>query len=324
MNMDSSTEHILLVFIILILVVGIGYCINTSREGFEESIDSEVDIDADKEPEDEPDRTTRPQTTISNISNISNVSRNASNNASQSTNVKALSAAIRNQLSSIPDSTTQENLSKELSTLQALLERYSTLDIPIVMNDAGKICSMWGDYANGRYRQERNNCLALDNSNILKCLDESGSPSTCNNIMADGYISSKSSISYQPMLNSATSVIVNSIPGITSQVNDMNKNATVIITSLADRGSIRLQQDELIHNNNENMVYKKKLMEENTEKLGKKQNETNINQNDFSSFMSQITNADSTGNIYYKIIIGLVIIILIVGIMNFLFSNILS
>ena len=104
----------------------------------------------------------------------------------------------------------------------------------------------------------------------------------------------------------------------------MNKNATVIITSLADRGSIQLQQDELIRNNNEHMAYKNKLMEENTEKLGKKQNETNINQNDFSSFMNQITNTDSLGNTYYRIIIGLVIAVVIMGMLNFLFSNILS
>jgi hypothetical protein len=65
-------------------------------------------------------------------------------------------------------------------------------------------------------------------------------------------------------------------------------------------------------------------MEENTEKLAKKQNETNINQNDFSSFMNQITNTDSLGNTYYRIIIGLIIAVVIMGMLNFLFSNILA
>ena len=318
MNMDTSTEHIFLVFIILILVVGIGYWINTSKERF---VDNDVD-----ETDYEKASTTIPQTTISSVSS----------DAPQVTNSIALSDSIRNQLSNISDSTTQENLSKELSNLQTLLQRYASLDIPIVMNDSGKICSMWSEYSNGRFRQQQNQCMALDdntlltntpvlgNTNILKCLDTSGTPTSCNNIMTDGYISSKSSIPYQPMLDSATSIVVNSLSGINLQVNDMNKNATMIITSIADRGSIQLQQDELIRNNNENMAYKNKLMEENTEKLGKKQNETNINQNDFSSFINKITNADAKGQIYFKIIIGLIIIIMIVGIFNFLFSNILS
>jgi hypothetical protein len=319
MDIDSSTEHIILVFTILILAVGIGYWINsTSKERFQENIDTDLDIDAGDEPDTEPDITTIPQTTISNTPATSNTPVQAKQPHT------ALSEVIKNQLSSISDSTTQENLNKELTNLQALLKRYSTLDIPIVMNDAGKICSMWGEYSNGRYRQEKNQCLALDNTNILKCLDTSGTPSTCGNMMTDGYISSKSHIKYQPMLNSATSKIVNSIPTITAQTSNMNKNVSAIITSLADRGSIYLQQEELVRNNNENMAYKKKLMLDNTEKLAKKQNETNINQNDFSSFMEKITNTDSIANIYYRIIIGLVITILIVGILNFLFSNILS
>jgi hypothetical protein len=104
----------------------------------------------------------------------------------------------------------------------------------------------------------------------------------------------------------------------------MEQTANTIITSLSDRGSIQLQQKDIIINNNENMAYKNKIMEDNIEKLNKKQNDTNINQNNFSSFMSYISDADSISNVYYKITLGLVITIIIMGILNFLFSNILS
>jgi hypothetical protein len=299
MDMKTETEHIFLTFIILILAIGIGYWLNTSREGFDDNTDS--------------DRTTIPQTTTALGSTVS-----------QATNPMALSAAIDNQLSGVSDSTTRDTLQTQLTNLQSLLNRYATLDTPIIMNDEGQVCSMWGDYSNGRFRQQQNQCLELDNTNILKCINATGTTSTCSNIMSDGYINRKSNINYQPMLDSATSTVINAIPSITSQVDNMNQNADTIITSLADRGSIQLQQDELIRNNNENMVYKNKLMEENTEKLAKKQNETNINQNDFSSFMNQITNTDSLGNTYYRIIIGLIIAVVIMGMLNFLFSNILS
>ena len=298
MDMKTDTEHIFLTFIILILAIGIGYWLNTSREGFDDNTDS--------------DSTTIPQTTT------------ALGTIPQAINPMALSAAIDNQLSGVSDSTTRDTLQSQLTNLQTLLKRYTTLDTPIVMNEEGQVCSMWGDYSNGRYRQEQNQCLALDNTNILKCINATGTPSTCSNIMSDGYITSKSNINYQPMLDSATSTVINAIPSITSQVDNMMQTADTIITSLADRGSIQLQQQDIIKNNNENMVYKNKLMNDNTEKLSKKQNETNINQNDFSSFMNQITNTDSLGNTYYRIIIGLVIAVVIMGMLNFLFSNILS
>jgi hypothetical protein len=104
----------------------------------------------------------------------------------------------------------------------------------------------------------------------------------------------------------------------------MNQIANALITSLSDRGSIQLQQQDIIQNNNDNMIYKNKIMNDNKEKLAKKQNETNINQHNFSSFINQITNADSSANTYFKIIIGLFIAVVIMGILNFLFSNILS
>lgn len=331
--MNTNIEHIYLIFIILILAIGTGYWINTSRskEGFEENntYDLDIDIDEEEESDSELDRTTKPQITNPQQAILQMSARTSIHNTkSQATDSVLLSAAINNQLSSIPDTTIRNILQTQLTNLQTLLSRYATLDTPIVMNDVGQLCSMWNDYAGGRYREQKNQCLALDNkdsrNNLLKCLDTTGTPTTCSNIIADGYIIGKSNIQYQPMLDSATSSIINALPTITSKVSDMKQIADTIITSLADRGSILLQQKELIHNNNENMAYKNKIMNDNTEKLAKKQNETNINQNDFSSFLNQISNTDSAANIYYKIIIGLLIAIVIMGILNFLFSNILS
>jgi hypothetical protein len=301
--MNTNVEHIFLIFIILILSIGIGYWFNTtSKEGFDNT-EAITTISP---------QTTSPQTT-SPLETIP-----------QTTNSNPLSEAISNQLSNISDSTMRDTLQTQLTNLQSLVDRYSTLDIPIVMNDAGQICSMWNDYEGGRYRQQQNQCLALDDTNILKCLDTSGLSTTCNNILSDGYITNKSNINNQPLLSSAASTAVNALPGITNQIAKMEQTANTIITSLSDRGSIQLQQKDIITNNNENMAYKNKIMEDNIEKLNKKQNDTNINQNNFSSFMSYISDADSISNLYYKITLGLVITIIIIGILNFLFSNILS
>ena len=306
--MKTDTDHILLVFIILILAIAIGYWFNTTREGFYDGSNAGSGAGYNI--------TTMPQTTTSHETLPSTMA--------QDTNHITLSAAISKQISDVSDSTTRDILQTQLTNLQTLLNRYATLDTPIVMNDDGQVCAMWGDYDGSRYRQEQNQCVALDNTNILKCLDATGTPSTCNNIMADGYINRKSNINYNPILDSAASTVINAIPNITSQIDNMNNIANTIITSLTDRGSIQLQQQDILKNNNENMVYKNKLMNDNTEKLSKTQNETNINQNNFSSFINQISNSDSTANTYFKIIIGLLIAIVLMGILNFLFSNILS
>jgi len=284
--MTTTTEHIYLIFLILVLVIGIGYWYNTSKEHFENDY-------------------TIPSTT------------NATTASSPT-----FSASINNQLSGISNTTIRTTLQTQLNILKNLLERYSTLDIPIIMNDKGQICNAWGDYAGKRYQQEQNKCVVIDNSNVPKCLDSTRQPSTCNSMLADGYINGKSNINTQPILETATSVIVNSLPQITMETERMNKIVDDIITSLSDRGSIKLQQEEIIKNNNENMVYKNTIMNDNTKKLTQKQNETNINQNIFSHSKEQITNTESTKNIYYKILIGIIIAILIMGLLNFLFSNI--
>lgn len=312
MKTETETENILLVFIIIILAIAIGYWFNTTREGFYDGSNDGSNAGSNAAAV----ITTIPQTTTSQ--------ETLPSTTTQATNHITLSAAISKQISDVSDSKTRDILQTQLTNLQALLNRYATLDTPIVMNDDGQVCSMWGDYDGGRYRQEQNQCVALDNTFVMKCLDAIGTPNTCNNIMADGYINRKSNINYNPILDSAASTVINAIPNITSQIDNMNNIANTIITSLTDRGSIQLQQQDILKNNNENMAYKNKLMNDNTEKLSKTQNETNINQNNFFSFINQITNLDSTANTYLKIIIGLIIAIVIMGILNFLFSNILS
>jgi hypothetical protein len=297
--MSFETEHIILTFLILVLAIGTGYFLNISREGFDAIA------------------TTTPQTTLP----ITTVS---SETVPQTTASNTLSAAIKEQISGLTDSSIQDTVQTQLDNLQSLVNRYATLDIPIIMNDSGQICSVWGDYANGRYRQQQNQCIALDDDNTPKCLGTDGNINPCGNILADGFINTKSNINYQSLINSAASNVINAIPNITSQIDKMDQQVNSIITSITDRGSIQLQQNDIITNNNENMVYKNKLMNDNAEKLNKKQNDTNINQNKFSSFISYITDVNSTTNIYYKIIIGLIITIIIMGILNFLFSNILS
>jgi hypothetical protein len=341
MSVDDKTitSNILLSFIILIVAIGIGYWLNTRRNGLEgfdggaisvptnTSADAfplppfpfanyEVITDSTSEDSNEPTvpATTMPQATM------------PIRLAPLPTTIapKTLPTDITQQLDTISDATLRTSLESTFLDIQSILTRYSNLDVPIIMNDTGQICNIWGNYARGKYSQNSNECQALDNSGNLQCLNNANTPSRCSMLMQDGYINNRNTIDYKPFLTNVVSSVIDNIPITDNDITNMNENADTIIKSFADRSYIHSQQKNIIMNNNQNMTDKKKLIEKGIEQLGEKQNETNINQNNFSLFRNQISESDSLSSIYYKITLGLVITIIIIGILNFLFSNILA
>lgn len=335
-----TTSNIILSFIILILAIGIGYWLNRNNyiigtEGFDgDIIPTQPNID---EFPIEPNPFSSPSTN-SNTSEGSGEYRIPSTTSAatmpQGTipltspppipDIPALPASVTQQLDSFTDAAVKASLESQLLNLQNLLARYARLDVPIIMNDAGQICNMWGNYAAGKYSPEANQCLSIDDSGVLKCLDNSSTPSRCSKLFTDGYIASKNTIDYTPLLNNITNTIIQAAPITDAQIATMNQDADTLITSFADRTSIQQEQKDIINNNNLNMEDKKKIIEKEQERLSDKQNETNLNQSNFREFRDDINNSKSKGNIYYKILFGLIVTIIIMGILNFLFSNILA
>ena len=81
------------------------------------------------------------------------------------------------------------------------------------------------------------------------------------------------------------------------------------------------QQLYFIEYNDSNLNDKKKLIDNSKDEFEKVENDLNINKMNFSIFLDQNNNNDSITNLYYKIIYGLIIFIIVIGILNFLFSE---
>jgi len=248
----------------------------------------------------------------------------AANNVATNSATGILPDSVANQLANITDPSSRQVLENQLIALKQLLDRYTTLDIPITVNDNGKLCSSWGSYKNGEYYNESNNFLIIDNSNSYKCLDDNGIPNSCNKLYTDNYINNWSKLNYNTLLDITVNGLISNVAIINSQINKMNQEADNIINKYADMNSLQMQQLDIISNIKTNMEDKKRIMEENKQKLSEKQNDTNLNQNNFSKFMEDLNNKESWNSIYYRVIIGLIITIIVLGILNFLFSNILS
>ena len=263
-----------------------------------------------------PDINTFPTQTATQPPTPNNVS--ASGNSSNPSNLGNLDNI------NIPDITTKNIVVQSLKDLQTGLQRFSNIDAPISINDDGNTCIVWGNYNNGKYRANDNNCTIVDNTNnVRKCLRANGGLATCNNLYSDGYIDRMNNIETQPLIEQSQAKIIYNI-GNTKY--DLDSKSTAIdgfINDLITKRNLENQQLYFINYNTDNLQEKQNTMNKINKELTDKKTELNLNQVSFSQFLDNNNNNENLKNIYYKIAIGLVISIIVVGVMYVMFSNIL-
>ena len=96
-----------------------------------------------------------------------------------------------------------------------------------------------------------------------------------------------------------------------------------IFNDLIAKRNLENQQLSFILYNTNNIDDKQKLIDKLKDDFETSENDVNINQIEFSNFLDNNRNSDSIINIYYKLIIGIIVSIVIMGILNILFSNLL-
>ena len=79
---------------------------------------------------------------------------------------------------------------------------------------------------------------------------------------------------------------------------------------------------DFIKYNTANLDDKQKLIDKTTKEFEKNENEVNINKINFSRILASNSSNDSKSSLYYKIIVGLLITIIVLGVLYILFSNI--
>lgn len=224
----------------------------------------------------------------------------------------------------ISDTSIKNIVSTSLKELQSGLERFSYLDAPISINDNGQTCMPWDNYNNGKYKANENHCIVPDNtSNKRKCLSATGLLSSCNNFYSDGYIEKMNTINITPIIDKAKAQILFNLGNTNIDLASKNEEIDKLITTLITQRNLENQQLYFIKYNTDNIEDKQKNIDKINKEVIDKQTELNLNQVAFSQFLENNTVNEQRSTLYYKITIGLIITITILGILNLLFSNIL-
>jgi hypothetical protein len=294
---EITTLNIYLLFIIIIIIIAIVYIQQKKSVKRIENFDDATDTDTET-------ITTSPQIDYQRTT-------------------PTIGATSFNNIN-IQDSYTKNIVVQSLKDLEMGLDRYSYLDAPVIVNDEGKICMNWGNYSNGKYSVNENKCIVPDSSGtVRKCLNITGSLSSCDLFYNDGYIERMNTININPLVEQTKAAILYNIGNNNLDLVEKNKELDKTISDLITKRNLEIQQLYFINYNTNNLSEKQKNIDKINKIVSDKQTEVNLNQVSFSQFLETNNSNEKLAAIYYKIAIGLIISIIIMGILSVLFSNIL-
>jgi hypothetical protein len=230
--------------------------------------------------------------------------------------------------SEIPNLIAKNNINNQISTLETIFNKYAILDPAISVNNNGLTCSNWSNYNiddttdTSDTSDTTNNCKIVQGSesNDPQCLVNNVLTS-CNNFYKDGYINKLSSINIKNMQNIMRNNIIRNSKLLINNINKKNKNIDNILNLLLQQLDLEKQQQYFIKYNKGNIDDKTKLVNNTSQKFEKNENDINVNQINFSNFLEKNKNNDKKINLYYKILIYLIIAIIIIGIFNILVTK---
>ena len=222
----------------------------------------------------------------------------------------------------IKDIPTQKKLIEYLTNLNLILDRYKTIDVPITGNNNGNICENWDMYANGKYKENGNNCIKINGKGNPKCLDNNILTS-CSNYYKDGEIDKLSTINIKDILDSAKYNMVVEMANVNGDLTQKNNDIDNILNELISKRNLENQQVYFIDYNNNNLDDKKNIFEKYNKEFEKTENDVNINTIQFKQFLESNQSMNAKKDKYYNYIIWLIVLLIIVGILNFFFSEIL-
>ena len=220
----------------------------------------------------------------------------------------------------IIDVITQNKIFTYITSLSTLLNKYSNIDAPISINNNGKICDAWGNYSNGVYNSSLNTCINIPGQTSRTCLNNNTLVS-CSKYYSDGKIESLININTNDLVNNAKYNIYLGVNEINTNINKANTDMTTILTDYISKRNLENQQKYFIKYNEYNLEDKKKIINKTNQEFEKTENDINISKINFHQTVAQNNQNDAKKNEYYNYIFYTVILIITVGILNFMFSK---
>ena len=294
MNLTSCQINLYIIFVLIILLITLYYSINNNSIN-NNSINNN---------------------SISTLKNIESFEISDPN----TTDVTVPNITISKPIIKLNDTSVQNIINSNISKLSAILNKYTNLDAPIIINNNKTICDAWGDYNNGKYNLNTNQCLIEQGQR--SCISNKTLVS-CSNYYDDGKINTHNNIDPNNILKLASDKISLDYNNINIDIIEKTTNIYSILNNLIDKRNLENQQLHFIEYNNSNINDKQKLVDKSTDEFEKEENNVKINQMNFSIFLDQNNNSDSKKNLYYKILLGIIITIIIIGMLNLLFSELL-
>ena len=219
----------------------------------------------------------------------------------------------------ISDLGIQNNVASNILSFNTILNKYKVLDVPININNKGTICDKWGMYSNGKYRDHNNNCINIKNDN--QCY-KNGILESCSNYYNDAMYKLMN-LNTEEMLQKLKYNIFSNIININNIINNKNDEANKLINEIKIKYNLEIQQKYFIDYNNKNLDSKKILIDKTSKNFEKTENDVNINKIEFQQFLKMNKKISEQNASYYSYIIYLIVSIIIVGLLNFFFTELL-
>ena len=218
-------------------------------------------------------------------------------------------------------------INDKIKSFTSAFDKYSVLDPAITANNNGVICDRWDGYGGENtdtnpFNSSLNSCKLVNNSNttVPQCLTNNILIS-CDMFFNDGIINDLTSIDIISLKKNIRDNIIRNCQQLISSLDKSSVEIDLIIESLLDKLKVEEQQLYFIKYNISNLDDKTKLVNKTTEEYIKNENDINVNQVNFTNFLSKNNTNTNKINFYYKIIIGLIITLIVIGIFNIFLSN---
>tara|TARA_B110000305_G_scaffold220455_1_gene262321 strand:+ start:252 stop:1118 length:867 start_codon:yes stop_codon:yes gene_type:complete len=254
------------------------------------------------------------------------ITNDNNNNNNTEANISLEEEKLDNELETndIKDIETKTKMIKYFTEFQSMLNHADDMDAPITLNNNGNECEPWGDtYADGKYKNYNNNCIKLDGSTKRQCLSNNVLTS-CSRYYKNGKVEKLSKVNTNDIMDNMKYHTIVELKEKHLELKEKHNDIEYIVSELISKRNLENQQLYFIDYNNNNLEDKKTLYEKTNTEFERAENDVNINKVQFQDFLVKKESVGKQLDTYYTYTKWLIIFLIIVGLLNFMFSDILE
>lgn len=256
---------------------------------------------------------------IYNSKNINNSENNSENIVEKFNNSNNIIIDSNNN-----DKNITNEIKKINDELIPILNNYKNLDIPIIVNNTGKICGNWNKYMDGIYSNYGSKCVNIDDSEPSEyyCVNtDDNSLVSCNNYISPNVLENIT-IDTNELISNNNRQFVDAIANYLDVCNNFDVELSNIINSIKSTGSIANNQNYFYENNQNNLDTKKNLNNSFKQIYENDTNEINIKKDNILNYREMTNELIKSNNQMYTIFKYIFIMFIILLLTNVFLTRI--